>query len=499
MGSEEWDRQGHPAEGVVSAGALVLVTSSLTSFPEPRKDSLPSIRSELKEVKIKSPIEQIMLGNAGLYRQQNMEKRKTMSVREWAELCGKEEYRAPAVHEVTVEGRRIHTAVPQHRASRPRKKKEEQSTKEESAVPSPPGSDKAASPPAQPVPGPSKPKGRRAQQPKEVRDAIRDAKLAENAAKDDQFLEGFDWDNDWLPHNTLASDYTPEWCQTLERHYWKNCSLGKSPWYGADTQGTLFTDETKAWNVGHLPSALDRLLPSSNKGLPGVNMPYLYFGMWRATFAWHVEDMDLYSINYIHFGAPKFWYAVPQNKAQALEHAMRTYFPKDTSQCHQFLRHKSFLASPTILANSSCRPNHLVQHAGEFVITYPRGYHAGFNLGLNCAESVNFALECWIEVGRNAKICECVSDRYASVISNRWLSLTAPQCAHRCRSASQGPSRGEGSRGKRRRFRHLSQTQTGVQEKACRRGRASEERGGRPDHPSHPDILEKAEGGRRRG
>ncbi|TEB18763.1 hypothetical protein FA13DRAFT_1745280 [Coprinellus micaceus] len=378
--------------------------------PKEWKDSLPSIRSELKEVKIKSPIEQIMLGNAGLYRQQNMEKRKTMSVREWAELCGKEEYRAPAVHEVTVEGRRIHTAVPQHRVPRPRKKKEEQSTKEESAVPSPPGSDRAASPPAQPVPGPSKPKGRRAQQPKEVRDAIRDAKLAENAAKDDQFLEGFDWDNDWLPHNTLASDYTPEWCQTLERHYWKNCSLGKSPWYGADTQGTLFTDETEVWNVGHLPSALDRLLPSSNKGLPGVNMPYLYFGMWRATFAWHVEDMDLYSINYIHFGAPKFWYAVPQNKAQALEHAMRTYFPKDTSQCHQFLRHKSFLASPTILANSSCRPNHLVQHAGEFVITYPRGYHAGFNLGFNCAESVNFALECWIEMGRNAKICECVSD-----------------------------------------------------------------------------------------
>jgi hypothetical protein len=87
------------------------------------------------------------------------------------------------------------------------------------------------------------------------------------------------------------------------------------------------------------------------------------------------------------------------------------YFPKDTSQCPQFLRHKSFLASPTLLAQSSCRPNHLVQHSGEFVITFPRGYHAGFNLGFNCAESVNFALESWVEMGKRARVCECVGDR----------------------------------------------------------------------------------------
>ena len=86
--------------------------------------------------------------------------------------------------------------------------------------------------------------------------------------------------------------------------------------------GSLFTDATTAWNVAHLPSTLSRLLPS-NQGLPGVNTPYLYFGMWRATFAWHVEDMDLFSINYIHFGAPKFWYAIPQGRAAAMEQTMR--------------------------------------------------------------------------------------------------------------------------------------------------------------------------------
>ncbi|KAG5653889.1 hypothetical protein H0H81_009712 [Sphagnurus paluster] len=120
--------------------------------------------------------------------------------------------------------------------------------------------------------------------------------------------------------------------------------------------------------------------------------------------------MDLFSINYIHFGAPKFWYAIPQGRAAALEQTMRGYFPKDTTNCPQFLRHKSFLASPTLLAQSSCRPNFLVQQTGEFVITFPRGYHAGFNLGFNCAESVNFALDSWLDLGRRAKACECVSD-----------------------------------------------------------------------------------------
>ena len=240
--------------------------------------------------------------------------------------------------------------------------------------------------------------------------AEKEAALARRASLDDAFLDSFDPATAWLPRNTLSSDYTPAFCNTLERRFWRNCGLGRAAWYDADTAGSLFTDETKEWNVGCLPSTLSRLLPSSGKGLPGVNTPYLYFGMWRATFAWHVEDMDLFSINYIHFGAPKFWYAMPQARAVQLKNTLRGYFPSDVASCRQFLRHKSFLASPTLLAKSACEPNVCVQRAGEFIVTYPRGYHAGFNLGFNCAESVNFALQCWIEVGRKAEAWGCVGD-----------------------------------------------------------------------------------------
>ncbi|KZT67536.1 JmjC-domain-containing protein [Daedalea quercina L-15889] len=450
--------------------------------PKEWTDSLPPLTEPLSQVRLKNPIEQHMFGHGGLFRQENVEKRRAMSVREWAELCSKEELRAPGVDDVGLHARAANaSASTRSRTRRTRKKRESETAepdpeahaiKEEEeevmdyvpdavgqSLASPPNSTTGPSTPvadeARPaedeasvihidVPGATGPspdeapgeqvaeevvahEGKEAgvkqeeeeegvnKQPKAKRKRAtqsrqaREASLAERAAKDKSFLESFDPHSDWLPPNTTPFDYTPEFCRELERRYWRNCGLGKPAWYGADMQGSLFTDETKDWNVGHLESALSRLLPSSSKGLPGVNTPYLYFGMWRATFAWHVEDMDLFSINYVHFGAPKYWYAIPQAKAPTLETAMRGYFPRDVSNCKQFLRHKSFLASPHLLSQSSCRPNSLVQRAGEFVITFPMGYHAGFNLGFNCAESVNFALDSWIEIGRKAKACACVN------------------------------------------------------------------------------------------
>ena len=63
----------------------------------------------------------------------------------------------------------------------------------------------------------------------------------------------------------------------------------------------------QVWNINRLGTVLDYLDEDYGQRIAGVNTAYLYFGMWKTTFAWHTEDMDLYSINYLHYGAPKSW------------------------------------------------------------------------------------------------------------------------------------------------------------------------------------------------
>lgn len=224
------------------------------------------------------------------------------------------------------------------------------------------------------------------------------------ATKDNEVDEAAFEDFDYrFEHN---DEFTPERCAELEEKYWKTLTFA-TPMYGGDMPGSLFDDTTTSWNVAKLDNVLDVL----GQKVPGVNTTYLYLGMWKATFAWHLEDMDLYSINYIHFGAPKQWYSISQVDARRFESAMKKIWQQDAKNCSQFLRHKTYLISPERLEKEfNVKVNKIVHNEGEFIITFPYGYHSGYNLGYNCAESVNFATESWLDYGRIAKKCDCEAD-----------------------------------------------------------------------------------------
>ncbi|XP_061894365.1 lysine-specific demethylase 4A isoform X3 [Entelurus aequoreus] len=195
----------------------------------------------------------------------------------------------------------------------------------------------------------------------------------------------------------------------LERKFWKNLTFNP-PLYGADVSGSLYDPGVAEWNVGQLDTILDMVEHESGIKIKGVNTPYLYFGMWKSTFAWHTEDMDLYSVNYLHFGEPKSWYAVPPEHGRRLERLAKGFFPGNAQSCEAFLRHKMTLISPSILKKYGIPFEKVTQEAGQFIVTFPFGYHAGFNHGFNCAESTNFATQRWIDYGKRATLCSCRQD-----------------------------------------------------------------------------------------
>ncbi|XP_064153926.1 lysine-specific demethylase 5B-B [Anguilla rostrata] len=99
-------------------------------------------------------------------------------------------------------------------------------------------------------------------------------------------------------------------------------------------------------------------------------------------------------------GEPKTWYGAPGAAAEQLEEVMKKLAPE------------LFLAQPDLLHQlvTIMNPNTLMAHgvpiyrtnqcAGEFVITFPRAYHSGFNQGFNFAEAVNFCTVDWMPLGR---------------------------------------------------------------------------------------------------
>ncbi|KAM4610231.1 lysine-specific demethylase 5C isoform 2-T2 [Polymixia lowei] len=155
------------------------------------------------------------------------------------------------------------------------------------------------------------------------------------------------------------------------------------------------------WNLNVMPVLEQSVLCHINADISGMKVPWLYVGMVFSAFCWHIEDHWSYSINYLHWGEPKTWYGVPSVAAERLEEVMKKLTPELFEFQPDLLHQLVTIMNPNILMAHGVPVVRTNQCAGEFVITFPRAYHSGFNQGYNFAEAVNFCTADWLPAGRS--------------------------------------------------------------------------------------------------
>ncbi|OVA18043.1 JmjC domain [Macleaya cordata] len=191
-------------------------------------------------------------------------------------------------------------------------------------------------------------------------------------------------------------------------------SKNRSSNAGPEREGTAgWKLSNSPWNlqvIARSPGSLTRFMLED---IPGVTSPMIYIGMLFSWFAWHVEDHELHSLNYLHTGSPKTWYAVPGDCGFAFEEAIRTqgYGGNiDRLAALTLLGEKTNLLSPEVVVASRIPCCRLVQNPGEFVVTFPRAYHVGFSHGFNCGEAANFGTPQWLKVAKEAAVRRAAMD-----------------------------------------------------------------------------------------
>ncbi|RZF32830.1 hypothetical protein LSTR_LSTR011476 [Laodelphax striatellus] len=191
------------------------------------------------------------------------------------------------------------------------------------------------------------------------------------------------------------------------------------------------------WNLNNLPVCDSSVLQFIDEPISGMKVPWMYIGMMFSTFCWHNEDHWCYSINFLHFGETKTWYSVPGDYAEEFENVVKEFAP-ELFEVHPDILHQLVtMINPNVLMERKIPVYRLDQEAGEFVITFPRAYHCGFNHGFNFAEAVNFAPPDWIAIGRRCvenyalskRACVFSQDELIFKIAARYAAIDVRTCS----------------------------------------------------------------------
>ncbi|KAK0088572.1 hypothetical protein PV325_011492 [Microctonus aethiopoides] len=150
------------------------------------------------------------------------------------------------------------------------------------------------------------------------------------------------------------------------------------------------------WNLKVLTNNAGSVLRALGP-LMGVTVPTLHVGMLFSACCWYRDPHGLPWIEYLHTGAKKIWYGIPDEHSDTFRDALSKMVPRFCKNQTIWLPSDTAMVPPEMLVNNGVPLCHTVQEPGQFIIVFPKAFTSSICTGYVVSESVYFAQTTWLE------------------------------------------------------------------------------------------------------
>ncbi|CAG9799318.1 unnamed protein product [Chironomus riparius] len=150
------------------------------------------------------------------------------------------------------------------------------------------------------------------------------------------------------------------------------------------------------WNLKVLTNNCGSILRSLGPVM-GVTVPTLHVGMLFSAVCWYRDPHGLPWIEYLHTGASKIWYAVPDEQSSNFRSALTSLVPSHCQNKTIWLPCDTTMVPPYMLTDRNVSLCRTEQQPGQFVVVFPRAYTSSVCTGYTVSESVYFATHNWLD------------------------------------------------------------------------------------------------------
>ncbi|XP_036138243.1 protein Jumonji [Monomorium pharaonis] len=150
------------------------------------------------------------------------------------------------------------------------------------------------------------------------------------------------------------------------------------------------------WNLKVLTNNAGSVLRALGP-LMGVTVPTLHVGMLFSACCWYRDPHGLPWIEYLHTGAKKIWYGIPNEHNNNFQEALSKMVPRYCKNKTIWLPSDTAMVPPDLLVSNGVSLCQIVQEPGQFIIVFPKAFTSSICTGYVVSESVYFAQSSWLE------------------------------------------------------------------------------------------------------